>query len=113
MLRSALYGSKVGHAIAGSNINFGSHFQLFMADCSDILHRRDEPVSPPRQGLDKARIVSIIAKRFANFVDSFIQSVLKINERVLRPELVVQFLAGDDLAGLLQQSDEHVERLAA
>jgi hypothetical protein len=37
--------------------------------------------------------------------------VLEIYERVLRPELVVQLFASDDLARLLQQSHEDIERL--
>jgi hypothetical protein len=73
----------------------------------------EEAISPARQGLNEPWIVGVIPQGLPNFVDSFVKPMLEIDERVLRPELLMEFLTGDNLAGFLQQGDQHLERLTA
>src|SRR5579862_3567440 len=41
------------------------------------------------------------------------QAVIKIDEGVRRPDLPLQLFAGHDLAGVLDQDGEHLQRLAS
>jgi hypothetical protein len=69
-----------------------------------IDDRSEEPISPAWQCLDKARIIGTVSEYLTNLIYRFIQTVLEINERVLRPELIVQLLAGDHLTRFIEQS---------
>ena len=80
----------------------------------DIRHHRNQKsISPTRESFDEPGIIGIVPQRFAQSVDRFIQPLLEIDERILRPELIVQFLAGDDLTRLLKKSRKDLERLSA
>ena len=70
----------------------------------------DELISAPRQCLDKSWIFRRVAERLTNFVNGGIQVVIDINKGV-GPEALLQLLAGDDFAMLLEQNDEYLESL--
>ena len=74
--------------------------------------RRDESVAPPRQRFDKARTFRRIAQHLANLVDGCVQIVIDIDESV-RPQPLLQFVPGHNLAGGLQQDGQNLKRLAS
>ena len=47
-----------------------------------------------------------IAQRLANPVNGFVQPVVKVDQRISGPQLLLQLLAGDNLTGPLQQCRE-------
>ena len=79
---------------------------------SSSLDLADEAVATLRQRLDIARCIGFVAERLAQFLDRRVQAVVEINERVGGPEALANLLAGDQLAGLLQQDFENLDRLA-
>ena len=74
--------------------------------------RCDETIATLGQCLDEARIVCGISQRFPDFVDGAGEGALKVYGGVCTPDLPLQFLAGDDLAGPCQQRRENGEGLA-
>ena len=78
----------------------------------NFFDRRNEPVSPPRQGFDIGRGLGRIPQRFADARDGVVQAVVEIHEGIGRPELVTEFLSRDQVAGGLQQDRQHLQRLA-
>ena len=84
----------------------------FNRDCGLYLRFKlaNEPIPPPRQCLDKSWIFRRVAERLTNFVNGGIQVVIDINKGV-GPETLLQLLAGDDFAMLLEQNDEYLESL--
>jgi hypothetical protein len=62
------------------------------------LHRRNKPIAAARQGLDESRGLSRVPERFAQPLHGRVHAVLEIDERVVLPEPLPQFLAGDQLA---------------
>ena len=74
-------------------------------------NRRDEPVSPAVQRLDKSRIVGLIAQRLPQFLDGAVQAQIEVDESVRGPEPGLQFFAGHDLARTLQKYSEHLKGL--
>ena len=73
--------------------------------------RRDEAISTPCQGFDEPWIVGRIAQRLAQFRHGGIHAVVEVHEGILRPQLLLQFLARHDLARMLQQHLEHLKGL--
>src|SRR5258708_36227251 len=71
----------------------------------------DESVAAAGQRLDIARVLCSIAKSLAQPVDGVVQTVIKINERVVRPELLAEFIACDHVAGTFQQHGQNLKRL--
>ena len=72
------------------------------------LDRRDEAVSAPREGLDVAGRSGIVIQSLADLLGGDVEAVIEIHQRVA-PKPADQFLAGDDLAGTLQQRREKLE----
>jgi hypothetical protein len=75
------------------------------------LQRADEPVSLPRQRLDVARRVGVVAERTAEAAHRAVQRRVEVDD-ARRPERRLQVVAGDDLARPRQQRLQHGERLA-
>jgi hypothetical protein len=73
--------------------------------------RTDEAISVARDRLDEVRRVGRISQRVAQPLDGSVQAVLEVDERVVAPEATPEILAGDDLAGRLEQRDEDGEWL--
>jgi hypothetical protein len=51
------------------------------------------------------------AESVAKPIDGVIQTVVEINERVVRPELLAEFIACDHVAGMFQQHGQNLKRL--
>lgn len=64
--------------------------------------RCKETVPTAWQGFDETRIVGRIAQSFAQLVDRGIQTIVEINEGILRPDLLTQFFTRDHFAGMPQ-----------
>jgi hypothetical protein len=56
-----------------------------------------------RQSLDEARIIGRIPQRLAQLLDRRVDAVLELDEGVGRPQRLLQFFAGDNLAVTPQQ----------
>jgi hypothetical protein len=85
--------------------------------CNRLFYRRhwrlqptNKSIPPPRQCLDKAGALRRVAQHFANLVNGRVEVVIDINKGV-GPEALLQLLAGDDFAMLLEQNDEYLESL--
>ena len=77
----------------------------------DAIDGADEPVSAPVERLDEPRTIGVVAERRPQTFDRGVQPVLEVDERTVRPEAAPQLVARQHLARLLQQHDEHLERL--
>lgn len=77
----------------------------------NFFDRRNEPVSPARQGFDVSRGLGRIPQRFPNARDWVVEAVVEIDEGVSRPQLIAQFLSRDQVAGGLQQNGQPLQRL--
>jgi hypothetical protein len=63
----------------------------------------EEAVATSSHGLYKTRAIGGVSEGFPKFVDCFVEPVIEIHERVRGPELFLQFLASDNLAGVFNQ----------
>ena len=68
------------------------------------LHRRDESVSAPRQGLDVPRTRRRISQGLPQFVHGRVQAVVEVHEGVGRPQFLAHLLACDHVAGTLSSN---------
>ncbi len=75
------------------------------------FHRRNQPIAAARQGFDESRSLGRVSKRFAQPLHRRVHSVLEVDECVVLPEALTQFLAGDQLTGSRHQALEHLEGL--
>ena len=73
-------------------------FSLGIIDGRDV---GEKPVAAPGHGLDEARTIRGVAKRFSKLADGFVEAVIKV-DRGLWPKPAVQFLAGHQLARPVQ-----------
>ena len=71
------------------------------------LESADEPVAPSRYGLDVAGRVRMVAERGAQPADGAVQRGIELDDAA-RPEALLELLAGDHLAGTLEQGLEHL-----
>src|SRR6266852_7360770 len=69
----------------------------------DGMDRREETITLPGNGFDKARILRIILNGRTEFLQGGVEAAVKINVSTLRPERLPELFAGDDLAGSLQK----------
>ena len=60
---------------------------------ADRLHRHQEPVAAPRQGLDEPRRVGRIPERLAHLTDAEVQALLEVDERVAGPDVLADLAA--------------------
>ena len=78
-------------------------------DFSDALvDDSNEAIAVTGKRLDEARFVGRILQRIAQPLHRVVQALLEVNESVCRPDLLLQFVAGNDLARMLQQ---HLQNL--
>ncbi len=77
----------------------------------DRLHFRQKPIAPPRNRLHKPRAIRRIRQRIPNLVDRLIQPVVEIHVRIGRPNSFLQFFAGNDFSGMLDQHRQNPDRL--
>ena len=72
---------------------------------------RDEPVAAPVQRFHEPGTLGVVAERRPEALHGGIQSVLEVHERAVRPQTLSKLLARQHLARLLEQHDQHLERL--
>lgn len=56
-------------------------------------------------------IVGVIAERRPDLLDAFVHSLFKIDECVAAPELLLDFIASDELPGAAGEHRQKLERL--
>jgi hypothetical protein len=71
----------------------------------------DEAVATSWDSFDVAGFFGGIGQRIPQFLDRAVQAGIEVNKSVLRPKFLLQFLAGDQLAGTLQQDDQQLKGL--
>lgn len=86
----------------------GAHDSLFVN-----RDRKKEAIPKARNSFDETRLGGRIPQNFAQFFDRCIQTVFEVNECVGTPELVANFVSGDEFAGVIQKHLENQNRLAA
>src|SRR6266702_2465916 len=64
-----------------------------------------------RQGLDIVGRFRGVAKRLPQSLDCIVNTVIEVYEGVGRPNILPQFLAGDDFARALQENLQNLEWL--
>src|SRR5207302_2774822 len=72
---------------------------------------RNKAVAPARKCLHESRTLGRISENFAQPHYRIVQSMIKINKRIARPEPVPQFLARKHIARLFEENGENLERL--
>ena len=75
------------------------------------MNFRDEAVAAAGQGFDVAGAGGGISEGLADLVDGGVEAMVEVDEGVGGPEFLLQFFAGDDFSGALEQQGEHLEGL--
>ena len=63
------------------------------------------------QRLHEPRMLGVVAERGAQALDRRVQPVLEVDERAVRPQPLPELVAGQHLAGPLEQHGQQLERL--
>jgi len=92
-------------------IRQSGEFRAAIWDCVDNFNLGEEAVSATSNGFYKAGTLRGVAEGFANFADRFVEPVVEIHESVRGPEFFLKLLASYDLAGVLEQHRQELERL--
>jgi hypothetical protein len=71
----------------------------------------EETVAAASNGFDEAGTFRGVAESLADFVDGFVEPVIEIHKSVYGPEFFLKFLASYNLAGVVQQQSQNLERL--
>jgi hypothetical protein len=72
---------------------------------------RDPSIPTARQGLDVPRLTRAIVEKIAKPAHRCIDAMIEINDGVMGPELLPDFLPGHNLPGMFQQQAEDLKRL--
>ena len=75
------------------------------------LHGRDEPVAAFGQGFDVAGVFGGVGQRFAYLIDRRAQAVVEVDHGLGAPDLLLQFLAGNDFSRTAEQDGQQLKRL--
>src|SRR5438445_700925 len=75
------------------------------------LHGSYEAVAAAGYGLHKTGVGGVVAEGFAQLVYGGVETVVEIDEGVVRPQFAVQVFARDHFAGTLEQHGKDSERL--
>jgi hypothetical protein len=76
-----------------------------------ILYWRDEAIASLGERLNLPRCLWIVAQSLPEFFDCRAEALLKVHERVRRPEFSAELIPADHLAGVVQQLDENLKWL--
>ena len=76
-----------------------------------VLNRNNQAIPSPGQSLHISRSSRFIAKCSPEPLDRIVQADVKIHERVRGPKPLAKFLAGNNLAGSLDQKGQELEGL--
>jgi len=71
----------------------------------------DETISTSSERFDEHWSVRRFAQSIAQPLDGSIESMIKIDEGVRRPEPIAQFVTGNHFPGMLQKQAKNAERL--
>jgi hypothetical protein len=88
-----------------------SSLNLRQLGSCDPVDWRDKSVTAASHRLYESGIFGRIAKSVAESANRGVQTVVKINEGVGRPELLLQFVTSNDLARPFDESKQYLERL--
>ena len=72
----------------------------------------DEAVAALGEGFDVAGVVGGVSEGFADFINGGAERVVEVDDGVAAPEAELEVVAGDDLAGALEERGEDFEGLA-
>jgi hypothetical protein len=75
------------------------------------LDGSNEPVSAPRERLDKPRVISRVVEGLAKPLDGRVQTLLKVHKCIGRPEFLVKHFACNQFARIFEETDEDPDRL--
>src|SRR5260370_29606973 len=70
-----------------------------------------EAVAAARDRFNEAWTLGGVAQGFAKPADGVVEAVFELDERILGPEPLLKLLPGDDLAGMLEESEQNLQRL--
>jgi hypothetical protein len=76
-----------------------------------VLHFCDEPITPPRQSLNEFRLLRRVIQRLAQPIDGVVEPVIKIHERIIRPQLIPKLFSGDYFARTFDQQSQDLKWL--
>jgi hypothetical protein len=76
-----------------------------------ISHRSDEAVADPGDGFYIPGRGCRVTQRVAEFLDRFVQSVVKVDKDVRGPKALPEFIAGEYLAGTFQEHTQEQQWL--
>jgi hypothetical protein len=71
----------------------------------------DEAVPALREGFDETRPFSVVSQSFPESINSFVETAIEVNERVTGPQSFCKLFPCHNLAGVLQQQNEHLKGL--
>jgi hypothetical protein len=71
----------------------------------------NETITALGKGFDEARLIRLVVQGLAQFLDGCIEAVVEIHERVFGPKPLAKLFSSDQLAGLLQQDGQYLQRL--
>ena len=71
----------------------------------------EKTIATARNCLHVDRPIGIVVQRTPDLLNALIHPVLKVNEGVIAPDLLLDFLPGHDLAGVAGQQGQQSERL--
>lgn len=87
------------------------HIRAFWYVRPKALDQDHESISLPRQGLDEARILRIVAERFTNLPHHRVDAVLHLDEPRFTPQRVLNLAARDQLARARHQQAQELHGL--
>lgn len=105
---------RIGHCRAVGD-GIASHFRYFCRNFRRnpalLFDLSDKPVAASRKSLDEARIVRRFPERAAQPFDGRIDAVVELDNRIVRPQFLADFLAQHRLAGVLDEHEQDLKRL--
>src|SRR5262250_402942 len=75
----------------------------------DPLHRRNESITLPGNGLHKARLLGVVVEDLADFPDGPVDTVVGIEKNVLAPHPFGDLIAADNLTSLLNEEEQNFQ----
>jgi hypothetical protein len=72
----------------------------------------NEPVTQPGDRLHEARLLGVVPERLADFPNSSVDAVVRIEENVLTPDSLDDLIAGNKLLVVVKQEQEDLQRNA-
>jgi hypothetical protein len=75
----------------------------------EYMNRSDQSIAMPWQSFDISRVLDVVCKGLAQFIDSGINTVFEVNEGVGGPEILPDLFSSDHFAGALQERRKNLE----